>query len=65
LIGGIPVGERAMAFIIEAESHDDLDRTLRSLPIWGALEWEVTPLQDFQSRFEQEREILKEMKKNN
>jgi len=65
LVGGIPVGERAFAFILEADSHDDVDRILRSLPIWSALEWEVTPLQDFQLRAQQEREILKELKKNN
>lgn len=65
LVGGVPVGERAFVFIVEADSHDDVDRTLRSLPIWNALEWEVTPLQDFESRAQQEREILKELKKTN
>ena len=63
LVGGVPVGERAFVFIVEADSHDDVDKTLRSLPIWGVLEWEVTPLQDFESRSSQEREILKELKK--
>ncbi len=63
LVGGVPVGERAFAFIIEAESHDDVDRTLRSMPIWNMLEWEVTPLLDFESRAQQEREILKDLKK--
>lgn len=63
LVGGVPVGERAFVFIVEADSHDDVDRTLRSLPIWGVLEWEVTPLQDFESRAFQEREILKELQK--
>jgi hypothetical protein len=64
LVGGVPVGERAFAFIMEADSHDDVDRTLRSLPIWSALEWEVTPLQDFEARAHLEREILKDLKKN-
>lgn len=63
LVGGVPVGERSFVFIVEAESHDDIDRTLRSLPIWGAMEWEVTPLQDFELRSAQEREILKDLKK--
>ena len=63
IVGGVPVGERALAFIMEAESHDDIDRTLRSLPLWAALEWEVTPLQDFDSRAQQEREVLKQLKK--
>ncbi|MGB2693447.1 MAG: muconolactone Delta-isomerase family protein [Thermodesulfobacteriota bacterium] len=63
LVGGVPVGERAFAFIIEAESHEDVDRTLRSMPIWNMLEWEVTPLLDFESRAQQEREILNDLKK--
>jgi hypothetical protein len=32
--------------------------------MWSALEWEVTPLQDFGARAQQEREILKDLKKN-
>ncbi len=63
LVGGVPVGERSFVFIVEADSHDDVDRTLRALPMWGAMEWEVTPLQDFESRALQEREILKDLKK--
>jgi len=62
LVGGVPVGERSFVFIVEADSHDDVDRTLRSLPTWGAMEWEVVPLQDFESRAKQEREILKNLK---
>jgi len=65
IVGGVPIGERAFVFIIEAESHDDVDRTLRTLPVWGAMEWEVTPLQDFESRSAQEREILQDLKKSN
>jgi muconolactone delta-isomerase len=63
IVGGVPIGERSFVFIIEADSHDDVDRTLRSLPMWGAMEWEVTPLQDFESRSALEREILKDLKK--
>ena len=63
IVGGVPIGERSLVFIIEADSHDDVDRTLRSFPMWGAMEWEVTPLQDFESRSAQEREILKDLKK--
>lgn len=62
IVGGIPVGDRAFVFVAEAESHDDLDRMLRSLPMWGVLEWEVTPLQDFEARARQERGILKSLK---
>ncbi len=62
IIGGLPVGDRAFVFIVDSDSHDDLDRMLRSLPLWGLLEWEVTPLQDFDLRAAQEREILKGLK---
>ena len=62
IVGGLPVGDRGFVFVADAESHDDLDRMLRSLPIWGVLEWEVTPLQDFAARAQQERTILKSLK---
>ncbi len=62
IVGGLPVGDRGFIFIADAESHDDLDRMLRSLPIWGVLEWEITPLQDFDARARQERAILKSLK---
>ena len=62
IVGGLPVGDRALVFVAEADSHDDLDRMLRSLPIWGVLEWEVIPLQDFEARARQERGILKNLK---
>jgi hypothetical protein len=33
--------------------------------MWGAMEWEVVPLQDFESRSALEREILKDLKNKN
>jgi len=50
LAGGLPVGERSTVFIVEAASHDDLDKMLRSIPAWGTLDWQVTPLQSFSGR---------------
>ena len=50
LAGGLPVGERSIVFIIDAESNGELDEILRSLPIWGVMEWETTPLQTFECR---------------
>lgn len=61
--GGIPVGQRAVAFILEAASPEEADRRLRELPAWGTLQWEVTPLQSFEGRAAQEREFLAELKK--
>ena len=50
IVGGIPAGSRAFAFVMEAESSDEVDRCLHSLLNWGVLEWLVTPLQSFQGR---------------
>ena len=63
LAGGLPVGDRAFVFIAEASSNEELDKLLRELPMWGALDWEVTPLQTFSGRADQEREIIRKLKK--
>jgi len=63
LAGGLPVGDRAFVFIAEASSNEELDQMLRKLPIWGSLDWEVTALQTFTGRADQERIIVKELKK--
>ncbi|HEX9871145.1 MAG TPA: muconolactone Delta-isomerase family protein [Candidatus Tectomicrobia bacterium] len=61
--GGLPVGDRAFVFIAEAASNEELDRLLRSLPAWGVLEWQVTPLQSFAGRAAQDRDLVKQFKK--
>ena len=61
--GGLPVGDRAFIFIVEAASNEELDRLLRSLPAWGVLEWHVTPLQSFAGRAAQDRDVVKQFKK--
>jgi muconolactone delta-isomerase len=61
--GGLPVGQRAFVFIVEASSNEELDQMLRSLPIWGGMEWKVMPLQSFSGREGMEKNILPEMKK--
>ena len=60
--GGLPVADRAFVFILEAPSHAEADELLRELPAWGALEWEVTPLQSFDGRARIERDALKKLK---
>jgi len=35
LAGGVPVGDRAFVFIIEAPSNDEADRIVRDMPAWG------------------------------
>jgi len=63
LAGGLPVGDRAFVFIVEAASNEELDQMLRKIPMWGSLDWEVTALQTFEGRAAQERSIVKELKK--
>lgn len=63
LAGGLPVGDRAFVFILEASSHEEADQLLRDLPAWGVLKWAVTPLQSFEGRAKKERRVVKEFKK--
>ena len=63
LAGGVPVGERALIFVVEAGSHGELDDILRDLPVWGMLDWEVVPLQSFQERAKKERSVYEDLKK--
>lgn len=60
--GGLPVGDRAFVFIVEAASNAELDNMLRNIPMWGSLDWEVTALQTFSGRAAQERKVLEELK---
>jgi hypothetical protein len=62
LAGGLPVGDRAFVFIIEAPSHDDADRIVRDMPAWGLLEWKVTPLQSVEARAEMERKVVQALR---
>ncbi|WP_221249088.1 muconolactone Delta-isomerase family protein [Desulfuromonas versatilis] len=64
LAGGLPLGDRAFVFIVEAASNEEVDRMLRTIPMWGALKWSVTPLQSFAGRAGQEREIVEQIKKS-
>ncbi len=63
LAGGLPVGDRALVFILEASSHEEADQLLRDLPAWGVLKWTVTPLQSFAGRAKKERRVVKDFKK--
>lgn len=63
LAGGVPVSERAVAFIIDVPSNEELDQVLRGLPIWGILEWQVTPLQSFEGRAFQDRRTVQQLKR--
>ena len=55
--GGVRVGERAITFVVEAESNGELDELLHDLPLWGVSRMEVTPLQPIAERLEYERRL--------
>jgi hypothetical protein len=63
--GGLPVGDRSFVFIAEAVSNDELDKMLRNIPMWGSLDWEVTALQTFLGRADQERVYVNALKSSN
>jgi muconolactone delta-isomerase len=64
LAGGYPVGERAIAFIVEADSPKELDSLLMEIPFWGITKTKVTPLQDLEDRHEQDRRGTEQMEQS-
>jgi muconolactone delta-isomerase len=63
LAGGIIAGERAGAFILEADSHAEVNELLGDCPYWGLIKWNVKPLQSPSERAAADRRRLEEMKK--
>jgi hypothetical protein len=61
--GGILSAARAGVLILEASSHEEVSKILMSLPFWGLLKWQVTPIESFEFRAKLEREGLARMKK--
>src|SRR5579884_3877428 len=47
LRGGTFPGERAGAFIVEADSYEELDSLMNHLPFFGLIKWQVKPLLPF------------------
>jgi muconolactone delta-isomerase len=45
--GGSFPGERSGAAIIEAESFEELDAFMNSLPFFGLVKWDIKPLMPF------------------
>src|SRR5712691_7135929 len=56
--GGVPAGSRSATFIVDAASNDEVTEILVSLPIWAWCKWQVTPLESFQHRLNQSRQVL-------
>jgi hypothetical protein len=59
VMGGVIAGERTAAFLLDAESNAEVGRMLRALPFWGAMRWNIAPIQSVQSAIEQDRESIK------
>ncbi|MCH8293299.1 hypothetical protein IH992_19635 [Candidatus Poribacteria bacterium] len=64
LAGGLPVGDRAFAFIVEASSNAEVDQLCQSIPLWGMMDWKVTPLHSVEGRMAQEKEAVKMLKES-
>ena len=61
IAGGFPVGERSIAFIVEADSPKELDPLLEEIPFWGIVKTKVTALQDFEDRRDQDRQFAEQL----
>jgi muconolactone delta-isomerase len=46
--GGYPVGQRAIVFIIETDSEEELNEILEGLPLSEVAQARVTPLKSFE-----------------
>ncbi len=64
IAGGFPLGERAIAFIVEADSPKELDSLLLEIPFWGIVKTKVTPLQDFEDRRDQDRQFAEQLEQS-
>ena len=59
--GGIFPGERAGAWVFEADSSAELDGMLTTLPFWGQMKWHTRPLQTSRSKLEGQRELREQL----
>jgi Muconolactone delta-isomerase len=64
IAGGVPVGERALVLIFEAESNEELDSILQRLPLWGLAKWKVTPLENLESRIARDRQFTEQLEQS-
>ncbi len=64
LPGEFPLGERAIAFILELDSPEELDSVLQGIPFWGITKTKVTPLQDFEARRDQDRQFAEQLEQS-
>ncbi|MCI0636602.1 MAG: hypothetical protein L0206_22185 [Actinobacteria bacterium] len=62
ITGGLFVGGRGGAFVLEAASNEEAHEVLGDLPFWGVCRWEVTPLEAWHHRVEYSRPQIDEIK---
>ena len=62
LAGGIFAGERAGAFIVDADSHAAVNELLGECPYWGLVKWNVKAMQKTSERAAADRKRLEAMK---
>lgn len=62
LKGGTYPGERGGAFVIEADSFEDLDSIMNHLPFFGLIKWNVKPLVPFQTSAQQLPQYIQDMR---
>lgn len=61
LSGGPVAGRIALRLMVEAESANDLDEMISSLPLWRNAETRVTPLITFAERRQHLRQLMKHL----
>ena len=62
VVGGLPSGDRALAFILEARDNHEADQVIHDLPAWGLLKWEVRPLESFKNRLASDKLTLERLR---
>ncbi|HEX2714361.1 MAG TPA: muconolactone Delta-isomerase family protein [Candidatus Acidoferrales bacterium] len=62
LAGGPVSGAIALTMVMRAESIQELDELIESLPIWPRMETTVIPLTSFEGRMVAVRQILERLK---
>jgi muconolactone delta-isomerase len=60
--GGVFVGQRAGVCVIDAQSHEELGKTLASLPFWGHVKWNVMPLESWSSAIQRDSSAFASLK---
>lgn len=62
LAGGPVSGAVALALIVSADSAQELDELITSLPVWPRMETDVTPLTSFEGRMASVRPKLEQLR---